>query len=365
MTELLRGATVAVLAGGTSGEREVSLVSGRAVAEALRSLADGPAHVIEVEIAPDGRWCAEGARSAPPDVLGALGSLGPVDLWFLGLHGRPGEDGTLAGFLELTGQRYTGSGVTASALCMDKVHARTVATSLGLPVAEAVVIDGVDWRQDRRAALRAAGRLAAGEAGCFVKPRCGGSSVGVGRASNESELAQAVESVLAAGDEALVEAYLPAVELTCGVLGNKGEELVALTPMEIQPAEGHFFDYDQKYDADGAGEFCPPRSVGQDVIGELQRDALAMHRALRCDGYSRIDFLLPRGAARPVFMEANNLPGLTPRSLMPQCAAHDGLPFPELCRRIAEAGLRAVRPSAPGLAQAAVHGTTRAAGGPA
>ena len=349
MAELLRGATVAVLAGGTSGERDVSLASGRVVAEALSNLTDGPTRVLQVEIAADGRWSVGGAWLAPPEALLALGAPsaeGPVDLWFLGLHGRPGEDGTLAGFLELAGQRYTGSGVTASALCMDKVHARTVAAALGLPLAGAVVIDHVCWRADRRAALADAGELAAGPDGCVVKPRSGGSSVGVARASNERELTRAVESVLAAGDEALVESFLPGVELTCAVLGNRDDELVALTPMEIQPADGRFFDYEQKYDAAGARELCPPESVGADVIAELQRDALAVHRALRCDGYSRVDFLLPNGAPRPVFLEANNLPGLTPRSLLPQSAEHDGITFPELCRRIAEAGLRAVRPGA-------------------
>lgn len=332
------GSDVAVLMGGRSGERAVSLDSGREVARALAdaSLAGrGPARVEPVEIDADGCWRVDDRALSPAEGVRALAG---VDQFFLTLHGGHGEDGTIQGLLESEGRCYTGSDVAASAVAMDKAFTRELLACQGLRVARGRVVTAADWRADRAGVLDRCRRLVS--MGWVVKPRRGGSSVGVARIHDVAELEPAIETVVASGEEALVEAGLEGVELTCGVLGNRGESLRALTPLEIRPAQGRFFDYQQKYSADGAEELCPPRSVDEAMCAQVRALALAAHRELRCDGYTRSDFILPHGEREPVFLELNTSPGMTARSLLPQAAAHDGLPFPELCLAILEAGQR-------------------------
>ncbi len=337
----LSGRIVAVLSGGRSGEREVSLASGAAVVEALRAGPGAPAQVVPVELASDGRWRIEDA--APLAVAAAIERLARVDVFFVALHGGEGEDGTLQGLLRSLGKRFTGSDVGPSAACMDKVFARHLAASQGLAVARAVDFDRAQWLASR-STLRA--ELAAlGGAGWVVKPRRGGSSVATALveqpSAREGALERAIEAVLETGDEVLVEERVRGVETTCPVLGNRDEELVALTPVEIRPHEGRFFDYEEKYSAGGARELCPPESLDAATVAEIGALARRAHRFFRLDGYSRTDFLVPPGAgARPVFLESNTLPGLTPRSLLPLSAARSGIAFDALCRRIVAAALR-------------------------
>jgi len=327
-----------VLMGGRSGERAVSLDSGRGVARALAdaSLAGrGPGKVRAVEIDADGSWRVDERALSPAEGVRALAD---VDQFFIALHGGQGEDGTLQGLLESEGRCYTGSDVATSALAMDKVFARELLACQGLRVARGKVVTAADWRADRAGVLDRCRRLVS--MGWVVKPRRGGSSVDVARLWEAAELEPAIEAVLATGEEALVESGLEGVELTCGVLGNRGESLRALTPVEIRPAEGRFFDYQQKYAADGAEELCPPRNADAAACEAVRERALRAHEHLRCDGYSRSDFILPHGEREPVFLELNTAPGMTARSLLPQAAAHDGLSFPELCLAILEAGAR-------------------------
>jgi D-alanine-D-alanine ligase len=156
-------------------------------------------------------------------------------------------------------------------------------------------------------------------------------------AARDDELVPAVEAALAQGGDALVEAFVPGVEVSVGVLGNSGGELRALPPIEIRPAEGRFFDYQQKYDPAGARELCPAESLDPGDDRRLREAALLTHRVAGCDGYSRVDFIVPArraaraGDPRPVLLEVNTLPGLTPRSLLPQEAQVSGLDFRGLC----------------------------------
>ena len=343
----LERARVAVLSGGPSSEREVSLATGRAVVAAL-SEGGLPGAVVDVRIEPDRSWRLGGERLSAHR---ALRRLEEVDVFFLGLHGRAGEDGTVQGFLETADRRYTGSGVRASALCMDKHALRLLARDAGFAVSPAVVVTGRGWRGDRaRSLARIHG--AVGER-CVVKPRCGGSSVATALiAARDEVLAPAIEAALAEDDDALVEGFVAGVEVSVGVLGNADGALRALPPVEIRPAAGRFFDYQQKYDPDGAEELCPAESLTGAEQTRLTELALRAHRLAGCDGYSRVDFIVPRapgpasgsgGAAPdidPVLLEVNTLPGLTPRSLLPQEAAAVGLDYRSLCLELVLLALR-------------------------
>jgi D-alanine-D-alanine ligase len=330
-------ATVAVLCGGRSSERAVSLVSGAAVLAALRERAGasdfrGPARCVGIEIEPSGAWSVEGERCAPASAIASL----PGDaLFFVGLHGGEGENGAVQGLLETCSRRFTGSGVGASALCMDKHATRLVLADAGLTVSPARVVDAPRWNGGRAEVLRDLAALSPD--GWAVKPNCGGSSVATSLVLRAEDLPRAVERALATGDRALVERRIRGIEATCAVLGNAGGELRALTPVEIVPHAGRFFDWEEKYSARGAAEHCPPENLSTGICAHLRDLAIRAHRAAGCDGYSRTDFIVPEGPAgarEPVLLEINTLPGLTPRSLLPKSAATDGLAFRDLCLEI-------------------------------
>ncbi len=342
----LAGRTVCVLLGGRSSEREVSLDSGRAVTAALelgqrRALdrgEDAPRSVVAVEIAVDGRWLLAGEPLEPAQALCRL-PLGTV--FFLALHGGEGEGGVVQGLLEGAGRDYTGSGVAASSLCLDKHRTRLVLADAGLRVAPGHLVRPEAWGRDRGAEVA---RLEAlGGAAWFVKPNRGGSSLGVVQVESHGALRGAVEAVLGAGDAALVEARVAGVEATCGVLGNRGEALRALPPVEIRPRGAGYFDYREKYDAAGALELCPPEGFDPAIVERLQELARRAHEVAGCDGVSRTDFIVPADGGDPVALEINTLPGMTARSLVPRSAEIAGLDFPALCLELVRLGLRARR----------------------
>jgi D-alanine-D-alanine ligase len=337
-------ANVVVLMGGRSSEREVSLRSGAAVAAALGAPADandrrGPAVVTRIEIDADGRWCLDGERV---EAGVAIAKLGPDTFYFLALHGGQGENGTLQGLLEAHDRYYTGSGVEASALCMNKHATRLVLQAAGLSVAPAHLVTSLRWRVARAAELSAIAQF--GASGVSVKPNRGGSSVSTFLVEHAGEIPNAIERVLATGDSALVEAWVRGTEATCAVLGNASGELRALPPVEIVPRGDRFFDYEQKYSDQGADEYCPPRGLSAATTARLAALSSLAHHAADCDGYSRTDFIVPRGAdgaeLEPVVLEINTLPGMTARSLLPRSAATAGHSLRELCLEILELALR-------------------------
>lgn len=345
-TAVASGCRVVLLSGGASGEREVSLATGRGVRAALEqppaeSATLRVSEVRAVEIERDGRWLVGGEALDAPR---AIERLGEVDVFFLCLHGGAGEDGTVQGLLASAGRRHTGSGVRASALCMDKLALRGLAREHGLRVAPGAYVDAGRWREQRL--VERARLVSISRSGWVVKPRCGGSSVDTGVVHDLAGLEGAIERVLASGDDALVEARVVGVELSCGVLEDEQGELRALTPIEIQPRDGRFFDYEQKYSAEGAREVCPPVSVDARTLGRVRSLAARIHRLAGCSGYSRADFIVPRlgpGFGEPVLLEVNTLPGLTERSLLPQEAAVDGIDYAQLCLRILSAATRSPR----------------------
>jgi len=294
---------VAVLMGGWSAEREVSLRSGKACADALNR---GGYQVSPIDASRD---IASVLTATKPDV--ALNVL----------HGRPGEDGTLQGVLEILGIPYSHSGVLASAVAMHKVYAKALFRAADIPVAEDLVASRFD-----------AAKRHLMPPPYVIKPIAEGSSVGVFVVTEDhphppQELYRAD---WAFGEQVLIERYIPGKELTCAVLGDR-----ALDVIEIEPAT-RFYDYEAKY-ASGGSRHVLPAQILPNVYQEVRRLTLAAHGALGCRGVSRADFRYDdRGTGKLVCLEINTQPGMTETSLVPELAAHAGITFDELVRWMVE-----------------------------
>jgi D-alanine-D-alanine ligase len=299
-------ARIAVLKGGRSAEREVSLVSGRECAAALRQ--EG-FDVVEIDAGPD---VADVLRQDPPDVV------------FNALHGRWGEDGCVQGILEWLGIPYTHSGVLASALAMKKDAAKVVLAAAGVPVPDGVTVHR----------LEAAKRHVLPPP-YVVKPVSEGSSVGViivreDRSHPPQELGREDWPY---GDLVLVEKYIAGRELTCAVMGDR-----ALDVIDIRPATGVFYDYDAKY-AKGGSIHVLPAEIKPNVYQRVRELALTAHQALGCRGVSRADLRYddtPNGTGELVVLEVNTQPGMTETSLVPEIAAYAGYSFGELVKWMVE-----------------------------
>ncbi|GAB3348744.1 D-alanine--D-alanine ligase [Lysobacter tyrosinilyticus] len=298
---------VAVLMGGTSAEREVSLDSGRNVLEALR------------------------ARNVDAFAVDGIPALieeirrGSVDRVFNILHGNKGggEDGTLQGLLEALGVRYTGSNVLGSALAMDKIRTKQVWLSLGLPTPRYA-------RLPKGADVHAAAR----EIGLpvIVKPSSEGSSVGVSRVFSDADLESAVELAERYPGELLMEQMVVGDELTVGVLGD-GITHQALPSIRIVP-KGEWYDYNAKYIAEDTQYLCP--GLEGEAEEEIRRIALAAFLAAGCTGWARVDVMRDRTSGKFYLLEVNTAPGMTSHSLVPKAARQVGIGFEELCWRILE-----------------------------
>jgi D-alanine-D-alanine ligase len=306
---------VAVLYGGISNERPVSLHSGEQVHEALDSLG-----------------CSNTLIDTQ-DAAAAFDQLahGSYDVAFIALHGKGGEDGSIQGVCELLGIPHTGSGVLASALAMDKGRAKSLYADAGIPTASARrLVNGAPYEA---AAI-------VDEIGipCVVKPIGDGSSVGMSIVHAAGELAVAIEKAAATGQDVLVERYVAGTEVTCAVLGN--DEPEALPVIEIVP-HSEFYDYEQKYSANGAEHVCPAR-LDAGVYALVQEHAVRAHRALGCAGMSRSDFIVTAEGV-PYILETNTIPGMTSTSLLPDAARHVGYDFPALCATMVGYALEAAR----------------------
>jgi len=298
---------VTVLMGGLSAEREVSLNSGNACAQAL----EGEGYnVTKLDVGHD---LAHQLTANRPDVC------------FNALHGRWGEDGCVQGVLELLGIPYTHSGVLASALAMHKQQAKVVLEAAGVPVAEGVVVSRAE---------AAEGHVMAPP--YVIKPVAEGSSVGVYVVMEESQnpSEQLMSSDWSAGEELLVERFIPGRELTCAIMGDE-----ALGVIEILPAEGlGFYDYEAKY-APGGSKHVLPAQISPNVYQLIQKLSLAAHQALGCRGVSRSDFRFDDrngDSGELICLEVNTQPGMTATSLVPELAADVGRSFGELVRWIVE-----------------------------
>ena len=296
---------VAVLMGGWSAEREVSLRSGVACARALR---DEGFQVTEIDVT--------------RDIAQTLARLKP-DVAFNALHGKVGEDGTIQGILEVLQIPYTHSGVLASALAMNKQQAKIVMAAAGLPVAEGLVVD------------RHTAACAHVMAPPYVlKPVCEGSSFGVVIVNaGDPPPSQLGADDWAYGDEMLAERFIAGRELTCAVMGDK-----ALDIIEIRAADGGWYDYNAKYSKGGSIHILPAQLKGN-IYQFVQQLSLKAHVALGCRGVSRSDFRFddtPQGNGELVILEVNTQPGMTETSLVPEIAAYAGFSFGELVRWMVE-----------------------------
>ena len=293
---------IGVLMGGTSAEREVSLNTGAAVLAGLRRKGYD-AVAIDVDATVPERLERE-----------------RVQLAFIALHGRLGEDGAIQGLLEVLGIPYTGSGVLASALGMDKVVSRRLFEAAGLPVPRYLLVT-------RTASIP----LLPFPFPVVVKPNGEGSSVGVSIVSQASALPAALDQAFGYDRRVLIEAYIAGKEIQVGILGDR-----ALGAIEIRPKTA-FYDYVAKY-TPGMSEHLFPAPLPPDVTNRTLETALAAFRALGCEGYGRVDFLVDE-AWTPYVLEVNTLPGLTETSLLPDIARGVGIAFDDLVEAIVTAAL--------------------------
>jgi D-alanine-D-alanine ligase len=310
---------VAVLMGGSSAEREISLMSGNGVLQAL--LSQGvDAHAFD----PAERTLDELKRDG-------------FDRCFIALHGRHGEDGTVQGALELLGIPYTGSGVMACAIAMDKVMTKRVWAAEGLPIPRQVVLRRQDCSPERIAA-------AVAELGLplIVKPPHEGSSIGVTKVELASQMAAAVELATRYDDVVLCEEFIEGAELTCPVLGE-GDAAQALPVIRIVPPSAGY-DYNNKYFTDEV-KYLVPSGLDAALEAEIQQIVLRAYRALGCRCWGRADLMLRARDNKPFLLEMNTSPGMTGHSLVPMSARAVDISYEQLCLRL--------------LAQAALDGGAR------
>jgi len=305
---------VAVLMGGRSAEREISLLSGRGVLAALRA-----------------RGVDAHAFDPAEQAMDDLKRQGFARC-FIALHGRFGEDGTVQGALELLGIPYTGAGVLASALAIDKVMAKRVWQAAGLATPRHALLQRGGWDEAALAAV-------ADELGLplIVKPSREGSSLGLTKVSDAAQLPAAVAAAAALDADVLCEQFIAGDEVTCAVLGS-GAAAQALPLILIVAPEGNY-DYQNKYFTD-ATQYRVPSGLPAAEEAAIQALALAAYRVLGCRGWGRIDVMIDAATREPWLLELNTAPGMTGHSLVPMAARAVGLSYEDLCLRLlADAGL--------------------------
>lgn len=338
---------VAVLMGGISAEREISLSTGRQILEGLDK-AKYEAFAVDAALMPGSNRALERgagvkieAVSDAQKALDRLGGLVPVedmasresgrrpDVVIIALHGKYGEDGTVQGMLELLGLTYTGSGVLASALAMDKSMAKKVLAAEGIPVAPSVDFNiSGNWDREKIAA-----DVAALGYPVIAKPSRQGSTIGMMKVECPRELNNAIKEAASYDSQIVIEKFITGTELTVGVLGNDAP--YALPVVEIVPGSG-FYDYEAKYTPGATEEIVPARI--SDNLSKLAQDiAVKSHKALGCRGMSRTDMILSGGGFH--VLEVNTIPGMTPTSLLPRAAEAAGISFGELLDRLIEYAL--------------------------
>lgn len=300
---------VVVLAGGKSGEREVSLASGQGVFTALLEAG------FQVTILDPAR---------KEDLIALV--QGSFDVAFLALHGKYGEDGTIQGMLEILGIPYTGPGVWSSATAIDKPKAKGFYEQFGIPTPRSLMLNSPDVSVEQ----------IIGEVGnhCVVKAATEGSALGVYLCEGPHDVEEALRQVFEIDSRALVETYIDGDEYTVAVLGN--EDASALPVIKIIPSH-EFYDYESKYAAGGSQHLCPA-PLSKEHTERAQALAVAAHHALECRGVSRTD-LIQDASGQFWVLETNTIPGMTSTSLLPDAARAAGMTFPELCTKMVQDAL--------------------------
>ena len=301
---------VAILMGGISNEREVSLSTGKTVAKYLDSSKF------------DSKF-----YDTKKDLLKLFSDISKkkIDICFIALHGKGGEDGSIQGILELLGVAYTGPGIMASAISMDKIISKRLFIQEKILTPKFIVLEGkkIDFKQIKdKIGLP-----------CVTKPSSSGSSVGVSIIKKEKEIKKGIQTALKEDDKVIIEEYIEGKEITVGVLGNKNPR--ALSIVEIIP-KTKFFDYQAKYNPKFCDEIAPAR-IPASITKNAQTLALKVYELLDCKGFSRIDMILK--GEKIYVLENNTIPGLTPNSLLPKAAQADNISFSKLLEKIINFGL--------------------------
>ena len=302
---------IGVLMGGPSSEREISFKSGRAVEEALRS---SGLNVVAIDV--------------DKDIEERLKEEG-VEVAFIALHGKYGEDGTIQALLESLVIPYTGSRVEASRMAMDKVASKEVFFRNEIPTPDFYVLKKENKKEIVLSQLL---RHSTIKVPVVIKPTREGSTIGVSVVKKEEDFLPALDKAFQYDDKILLEEYIDGREVTVSILNGS-----ALPIIEIVPRHG-FFDFEAKY-TNGLTKFKVPAPLTKELYGKTQEIALQSHRALGCRGMSRVDMKVSR-KGKPYVFEVNTIPGLTPLSLLPMAAQAAGMSFPELCRKLIEIALR-------------------------
>jgi D-alanine-D-alanine ligase len=367
MNESSRRPRVAVVFGGKSSEHAISCVTAGSVLAAI----DREAYdVVPIGIATDGRWVLESGdperlRIEGPDRLpevdGARATialtpeststrlvvteasqpprtLGQVDVVFPLLHGPWGEDGTIQGLLEMAGVRYVGAGVLASAVSMDKAYMKVVLAAAGLPVLPSVVVTAREWEHDPS---RCRTRTEVLGHPLFVKPARGGSSLGISKVHDATELDDAIEEALRHDSKVLVEAAaVDAREVECGVLQALDGAPQTSVPAEIRISGDHeFYDFAAKYLPEEHTELDVPADLPEPLARQVQELSVRAFEAVGCEGLARVDFFVLPGE-RLVVNEINTMPGFTPTSMYPRMWAASGVDYPTLVDRLIRLALQ-------------------------
>lgn len=334
---------VIVLMGGTSSERSVSLASGQQVVEHLDP---EKFNIKPVLVSPDGKfWQTLSKKSLIEKIVItspsskkekltlkqkniniANFSKESIDIVFIALHGPGGEDGSIQGFLDLVKVKYTGSGVLASAIGMDKIVFRKLMKASGVRVPKYFIVNKIADLANIKSVLSSPSY--------FVKPFNLGSSVGMSIVTKDSDLIKAVKNAFNYTDKVLVDEYIDGREFTCAILGNYQPE--ALPVIEILPKKSKFFDYESKYSDQGAEEIVPAK-ISKALSKRIQELAIKVYMEVGCHGFGRVDILMRKNNL--YVLEINTIPGLTNVSLLPKAAKAAGLTYSKLLEKIIYLGL--------------------------
>jgi len=301
---------VAILMGGISNEREVSLSTGKTVAKYL----DLDKFIPKLY----------DTKKDLPKLFSDIFKK-KIDICFIALHGKGGEDGSIQGLLEILGVPYAGSGIMASAVGMDKIISKKLFLQEKILTPKFIVVEDqkIDFKQiEDKIGLP-----------CVIKPSNSGSSVGVSIIKDKKEIKKGIQMALKEDDKVIIEEYIKGKEITVGVLGNKN--LKALSIVEIVP-KTKFFDYQAKYNPKFCDEIAPAR-ISAKMTAQAQKLALEVYKLLNCQGFGRVDMMIK--ADKIYILEINTIPGLTPNSLLPKSAKASNISFPKLLEKIINLGL--------------------------
>jgi len=333
-------AKIAILCGGVSSEHDISILSGRNIYKVIDINKYKPTLI---EITKSGQWLVQGKndRTNKISVIDTTSAkmksdLSKFDVVFVALHGRFGEDGKIQSLLELVGVPYTGSGVMASALSMNKKWALDLVSSIGIDTPHTFITEKSD-NKSYKAILEKVGLP------CVVKPNNSGSSVAISIVRKPNELIPAINLALEEDKFVLIQEYISGREFTCSIIGSSSRGKIKALPLVEIITNNEFFDFDAKYTSKATKEIVPA-GVSDDITDKIQKSAINVHKLISCDGLTRSDFIMDtRGDI--YFLEINTVPGMTEMSLSPKSARASGMSMAELVDEIITLTIQKHRPA--------------------